>query len=151
MKATKEQAAEWFEKMHPPGPAAREMYRMAAEALRDVGGRIPGRCENCDLWNRWDEIGRKSQEIYICSCAYWSEEGVIRYTSPDDFCSGFVPREEGSAMSITREEANKCLKSLMRVLIIKEGDKYRPAKDTSRQDAYRALYEIQQWGGICDG
>lgn len=31
---TKEQAAEWFEKMHPPGPAAREMYRMAAEALR---------------------------------------------------------------------------------------------------------------------
>lgn len=47
-------------------------------------------------------------------------------------------------MSITREEANKCLKSLMRVLIIKEGDKYRPAKDTSRQDAYRALYEIQE-------
>lgn len=32
---TKEQAAEWFEKMHPPGPAAREMYRMAAEALRE--------------------------------------------------------------------------------------------------------------------
>lgn len=47
-------------------------------------------------------------------------------------------------MSITREEANKCLKSLMRVLITKEGDKYRPAKDTSRQDAYRALYEIQE-------
>jgi len=34
VKATKEQAAEWFETMHPPGPAAREMYRMAAEALR---------------------------------------------------------------------------------------------------------------------
>lgn len=34
MKATKEQAAEWFEKMHPPGSSAREMYRMAAEALR---------------------------------------------------------------------------------------------------------------------
>ena len=34
MKATKEQAAEWFEKMHPPGPVAREMYRMAAEALK---------------------------------------------------------------------------------------------------------------------
>ena len=47
-------------------------------------------------------------------------------------------------MSITQEEANKCLKSLMRVLIVKEGDKYRPAKDTSRQDAYRALYEIQE-------
>lgn len=27
-------------------------------------------------------------------------------------------------MSITQEEANKCLKSLMRVLIVKGGDKY---------------------------
>lgn len=36
MSITKEQAAAWFETMHPPGPAAREMYRMAAEALRPV-------------------------------------------------------------------------------------------------------------------
>lgn len=35
MSITKEQAATWFETMHPPGPAAREMYRMAAEALRE--------------------------------------------------------------------------------------------------------------------
>lgn len=34
MSITKEQAAAWFETMHPPGPAPREMYRMAAEALR---------------------------------------------------------------------------------------------------------------------
>lgn len=34
MSITKEQAATWFETMHPPGPAAREMYRMAAEASR---------------------------------------------------------------------------------------------------------------------
>ena len=34
MSITKEQAATWFETMHPPGPAAREMYLMAAEALR---------------------------------------------------------------------------------------------------------------------
>ena len=47
-------------------------------------------------------------------------------------------------MSMTWNEARNCLKSLMNVLIIKEGDKYRPAKDTSRQDAYRALYEIQE-------
>lgn len=47
-------------------------------------------------------------------------------------------------MSITWNEASKCLKFLMRVLITKEGDKYRPAKDTGRQDAYRALYEIQE-------
>lgn len=34
MSITREQAATWFETMHPPGPAAREMYRMAAQALK---------------------------------------------------------------------------------------------------------------------
>lgn len=34
MSITREQAATWFETMRPPVPAAREMYRMAAEALR---------------------------------------------------------------------------------------------------------------------
>lgn len=34
MSITREQDAEWFTTMHPPGPAAREMYRMAAETLR---------------------------------------------------------------------------------------------------------------------
>lgn len=34
MSIIREQAAEWFTTMHPPGSAAREMYRMAAEALR---------------------------------------------------------------------------------------------------------------------
>lgn len=34
MSITREQAATWFATTHPPGPAAREMYRMAAEALR---------------------------------------------------------------------------------------------------------------------
>lgn len=36
MSITREQAAEWFTTMHPPGPATREMYRMAAEALRPI-------------------------------------------------------------------------------------------------------------------
>lgn len=36
MSITKEQAATWFSTMRPPGPAAREMYRMAAKALRPV-------------------------------------------------------------------------------------------------------------------
>lgn len=34
MSISTEQAAEWFATMHPPGPSAREMYRMAAQALR---------------------------------------------------------------------------------------------------------------------
>lgn len=36
MSITREQAATWFATMHPPGPGAREMYRMAAKALRPV-------------------------------------------------------------------------------------------------------------------
>lgn len=36
MSITREQAATWFETMHPPGPGAREMYRMAAKALLPV-------------------------------------------------------------------------------------------------------------------
>lgn len=36
MSITREQAAAWFETVHPPGPAAREMYRMAAKVLRPV-------------------------------------------------------------------------------------------------------------------
>lgn len=60
MSITKEQAATWFETMHPPGPAAREMYRMAAKALHPVSReRIekvwPGchECSGCKLciWN----------------------------------------------------------------------------------------------------
>lgn len=35
MSITREQAATWFETMRPPVQAAREMYRMAAEALRE--------------------------------------------------------------------------------------------------------------------
>lgn len=36
MSITREQAATWFATTHPPGPAAREMYRMSAKALRPV-------------------------------------------------------------------------------------------------------------------
>lgn len=96
MRITKEQAATWFETMRPLGPSAREMYRIAAEVLRNSADRIPGRCENCDRWNTWDEIGRKSQGSYRCSCAYWSGEKHTEYTAPDDFCSGFVLREEAN-------------------------------------------------------
>lgn len=31
MSITREQAATWFETMHPPGPTAREMYREVAK------------------------------------------------------------------------------------------------------------------------
>ena len=52
MSITREQAAAWFETMHPPGPAAREMYRMAAKALRPVSRdqveKVWTGCEYCE-------------------------------------------------------------------------------------------------------
>lgn len=57
--------------------------------------RIPGRCEDCDFWNTWDHAGHKGLGNYVCSCARWTgEDSCTWYTKPDDFCSGFVPREE---------------------------------------------------------
>ena len=60
MSITKEQAATWFETMHPPGPAVREMYRMAAKALRPVSRdrieKVWSGCHECSgcklcIWN----------------------------------------------------------------------------------------------------
>ncbi len=64
MSITREQAATWFETMHPPGPAVREMYRMAAKALRPVSRErvekvFPGceKCRNQANWPSWIEKG----------------------------------------------------------------------------------------------
>lgn len=64
MKVAKKSAAEWFEKMHPPDSAAREMYRMAAKALRPVSRErvekvFPGceKCRNQANWPSWIEKG----------------------------------------------------------------------------------------------
>lgn len=96
MSVTREQASEWFEKMHPPGPAALEMYRMAAEALRNSEDRIPGRCENCALCNKEHGIDGGPHEARLLPCKHFSCKDVRMtfYTHPEDFCSGFVPREE---------------------------------------------------------
>ena len=60
MSITREQAAAWFETVHPPGPAAREMYRMAAKALRPVSRdrieKVWSGCHECSgcklcIWN----------------------------------------------------------------------------------------------------
>lgn len=96
MSITKEQAATWFETMHPPGPAAREVYRMAAEALRNSEDRIPGRCEDCALCNKEHGIDGGPHEARLLPCKHFSckDAGMTFYTHPEDFCSWFVPREE---------------------------------------------------------
>lgn len=64
MSITKEQAATWFETIHPPGPAVREMYRMAAKALRPVNReRIERVWRGCS----WCNNEGKKPENWECS------------------------------------------------------------------------------------
>lgn len=53
------------------------------------------RCEYCDNWNKKDSCGKKELKNYVCACHEWSdpENGMTRYTSPNDFCSYFEPKE----------------------------------------------------------
>lgn len=46
------------------------------------------RCEECELWNDWDKVGRESLGTLRCSCGLWSTgDGHTTYTAPNDFCS----------------------------------------------------------------
>lgn len=103
MSITREQAATWFETMHPPGPAAREMYRMAAEALRGAEDRIPGRCEDCAFCDKAHGLDGGQFEARFFPCKYFSckEAGITVYIHQDDFCSRFVPRVEAAKMAIS--------------------------------------------------
>ena len=66
MSITREQTATWFETMHPPGPAAREMYRMAAEALRAqvvVDDSLAPRSSFSDVDGHIEALNKMGQEI----------------------------------------------------------------------------------------
>lgn len=54
-----------------------------------------GRCEDCASWDEEFSGGRRSLNNYVCCCVEWSnqENGIYRFTSPDDYCSRFEPRE----------------------------------------------------------
>lgn len=65
MSITKEQAATWFETMHPPGPAVREMYRMAAKALRPVN-----REQVEKSWRgEWIDTRKSGKDVPTCMCS----------------------------------------------------------------------------------
>ncbi len=103
MSITKEQAATWFETMHPPGPAAREMYRMAAKALRPVSR------EQVDkVWRgEWIIQERKHSEfIKKCSkCGF----PISGWWGADKFCAycGSPMTDEALEMVMDRLEALK--------------------------------------------
>ena len=90
MSITREQAATWFETMHPPGPGAREMYRMAAKALRPVsreqvekvwGGEWIG--DNDEKVGTIDGSPMKSATCF--ACGNWLV-GSDEYDCGGDFC-----------------------------------------------------------------
>ena len=101
MKATKEQAAEWFETMHPPGPASREMYRMAAKALR-----VPTREQVEKVWRgKWELVRRMAASIE-CKCPK-CQRTVIFTGKPANFCEkcGSAMTDEALEMVMERLEA----------------------------------------------
>lgn len=55
-----------------------------------------GHCKNCDNWDEDFSAGRKSLGNYVCYCHEWGdpEIGFCRFTSPNDYCSYFEPKEE---------------------------------------------------------
>ena len=107
MSITREQAATWFETMHPPGPGAREMYRMAAKALRPVsreqvekvwrGGWIAVREAGCDPIGGYKCSRCKAEAVLDCN-----DEFVL-----DNFCPrcGAAQTDEAVDMVMERLEA----------------------------------------------
>lgn len=103
MSITREQAATWFETMHPPGPAAWEMYRMAAKVLRPVSRE---RIEK--VWRgEWIIQERKHSEfIKKCSkCGF----PISGWWGADKFCAncGVPMTDEAVQMVMERLEASE--------------------------------------------
>ena len=103
MSITREQAATWFETMHPPGPAAREMYRMAAKALRPV---TRERAEK--VWRgEWKENKNAAIESVVCSKCNTVFQG---YYCNYQFCPRCGTPMTGKAVEMVMErvEQIKC-------------------------------------------
>lgn len=107
MSITKEQAAAWFETMHPPGPAAREMYRMAAKAIR-----TPTRERVEKVWRgEWMALDECSNEgVYCKRCkkkVYRIEYANVKMRSPFCPACGAAQTDEALEITMRRLEALK--------------------------------------------
>lgn len=104
MSITREQAAAWFETMHPPGPAVREMYRMAAKALRPVS-----REQVEKVWRgEWMALDECSNEgVYCKRCkkkVYRIEYANEKMRSP--FCPACGAAQTDEAVETVMERLN---------------------------------------------
>ena len=105
MSITKEQAAEWFTTMHPPGPAAREMYRMAAEALHPVSREQVEKVWRGE-WMAFDECSNEG--VYCKRCkkkVYRIEYANEKMRSPFCPACGAAQTDEAVQMVMERLEA----------------------------------------------
>lgn len=117
MSITREQAAAWFETMHPPGPAAREMYRMAAKALRAASrDQVEKAWRGGWIAVRESEITGFNPEFAGCDpiggykCSRCKEEAVLDCNDEfvlDNFCPrcGAPMTDEAVEMVMERLEA----------------------------------------------
>lgn len=101
MKVAKKSAAEWFEKMHPPDSAAREMYRMAAKALRPVSRE---RVE--EAWRGEWELVRRMAAAQEFRCSVCGANNTY-YGHPEKFCAdcGSAMTDEAVEIVMERLEA----------------------------------------------
>ena len=101
MSITKEQAATWFETMHPPGPGAREMYRMAAKALRPVS-----REQVEKAWKGQWIIQERKHSDFIKKCSKCGFP-ISGWWGADKFCAccGSPMTDEALEMVMERIEA----------------------------------------------
>ena len=67
-----------------------------AQTLPTLTPPTVGKCKDCDNWNEQFSAGRKSLNNYVCYCSQWGdpEDGISRYTAPNDYCSYFEPKED---------------------------------------------------------
>lgn len=84
---------------------SKEKHNGAVDMLREVEKEVKeaptltqliiGYCKDCYNWNEQFSAKRKSLNNYVCYCSQWSdpENGYKRYTSPNDYCSYFEPKE----------------------------------------------------------
>lgn len=78
----------------------RESIIEVCEALRAINEKdyILGRCEDCASCDKEHGLDDGPYEARLLPCKHFSckEVRMTFYTHSDDFCSGFVPREEES-------------------------------------------------------